>query len=135
MHQPESERPDIRALARKAAAAFKEMPKEKRLESAYVFDDDFSGIIQCGLPSFWSEDLSHVYSHFDLATMQQQVARRNELQRTVVEENNHLDVASLDRAILELRKQGQGIEMIARNLGCTTYRVRKFLDTVERETL
>ncbi len=130
MHQPDSERPDIRSLAKKAAIAFKEMPKDEKLESAYVFDDNFTGIIKCSLPSFWSEDLSHVYAHFDLATMQQQVARRTELQRTVVGETRLLDVATLDRNILELRKD-HGIDAIARILGCSQYRVRKCLESTE----
>ena len=127
MHQPDSERPDIRAMARKAAVAFKEIPKDERLESAYVFDDDFTGIIKCTLPSFWSEDLSHVYAHFDLASMQQQVAKRDELQNAVVEETKLLNAASLDKRILELRKD-HGIDAIARILGCSQYRVRKCLE-------
>jgi hypothetical protein len=127
MHQPDSERPDIRAMARQAALAFKNMSKEEKLESAYVFDDDFTGIIKCTLPSFWSEDLSHVYAHFDLSAMQQEVAKRDELQKTVVEETKLLDAASLDRDILELRQQGYGIEKIAKTLGCTIWRVRKCL--------
>ncbi|MFC2014162.1 hypothetical protein ACFLU8_04770 [Chloroflexota bacterium] len=131
MHQPDSERPDIRAMAKKAALAFKEMPKDEKLESAYVFDDNFTGIIRCTLPSFWSEDLSHVYSHFDLAGMQQQIAKRDELQKTVVEETKLLDVASLDRDIMELRQQGYGIEKTAKTLNCSIWRVRKCLENLK----
>jgi energy-coupling factor transporter ATP-binding protein EcfA2 len=127
MHQPDSERPDIRSMAKKAAAVFKEIPKEERRESAFVFDDNFTGIIRCSLPSFWSEDLSHVYAHFDLASMQQQVANNQQLQNVVVEETRLLEGASMDKQILELRRQGYGIEQIARNLGCTVWRVRKCL--------
>ena len=130
MHQPDSERPDIRAMAKQAALAFKEMSKDEKIESAYVFDDDFTGIIKCSLPSFWSEDLSHVYAHFDLAAMKEQLAKRDELQKTVVEETRLLDVASLDKKILELRKD-HGIDAIAKILGCSQYRVRKCLEGTE----
>jgi hypothetical protein len=130
MHQPDSERPDIRSMAKKAAAVFKEIPQDEKRESAYVFDDDFTGIIKCTLPSFWSEDLSHVYAHFDLASMQQQVVKSQQLQKVVVQETKLLDAASLDKQILELRRQGNGIERIARTLACSVWRVRKCLESL-----
>jgi energy-coupling factor transporter ATP-binding protein EcfA2 len=128
MHQPESERPDIRSMAKKAAAVFKEIPQDEKRESAFVFDDNFTGVIKCSLPSFWSEDLSHVYAHFDLVSMQQQVVNHHQLQKVVVQETKLLDAASLDKQILELRRQGYGIERIAKGLGCTVWRVRKCLE-------
>jgi energy-coupling factor transporter ATP-binding protein EcfA2 len=127
MHQPDTERPDIRSMAKKAAAIFKEIPKDEKRESAFVFDDNFTGIIRCSLPSFWSEDLSHVYAHFDLAGMQQQVVKHQQLQKVVVQETKLLDAASLDKQILELRRQGYGIERIAKTLNVSTYAVRKVL--------
>jgi hypothetical protein len=117
-------------MAKKAAAVFKEIPQGEKRESAYVFDDDFTGIIKCTLPSFWSEDLSHVYAHFDLASMQQQAVKSQQLQKVVVQETKLLDVASLDKQILELRRQGNGIEKIARTLGCSVWRVRKCLESL-----
>ncbi len=69
MHQPDSERPDIRPMAKKAAAIFKEIPQDEKKASAFVFDDNFTGVIKCTLPSFWSEELSHIYAHFDLTSM------------------------------------------------------------------
>jgi len=132
MHQPDSERVDVRVMAKKAALAFKEMPKDEKIESAYVFDDNFTGIIKYTLPSFWSEDLSHVYAHFNLANMQQQVAQRNELQRVVVQEAKLLNEASLEKEIMELRRQGYGIEKIARTLGCSTWQVRKCLGNLKQ---
>lgn len=128
LHQPDSERPDVRALAKKAALAFKEIPKDKRREAAYVFDDDFQGLITSTVPSFWSEDLSHIYAHFDLAAMEHQVEKGNELQKIVVQETKLLNEASLDKEILELRQQGYGIDKIGRTLGCSTWRVRKCLN-------
>jgi len=131
LHQPESERPDIRPLARKAALAFKELPKDKRREAAYVFDDDFEGLITSTVPSFWSEDLSHIYAHFDLAAIEGQAKRNNELQRVVTEETKLLTGDSLDKQILELRRQDYGIERIAKALNIKVWRVRKCLDSMK----
>jgi hypothetical protein len=128
MHQPDSERPDIRPMAKKAATVFREIPKDEKRECAFVFDDNFTGLIMCSLPSFWTEDLSHIYAHFDLARMQQQVVMNRQLQNVVVQETKLLDEASLDKQILELRRQGVSIEKIARDLGCTVWRVRKCLE-------
>jgi energy-coupling factor transporter ATP-binding protein EcfA2 len=128
MHQPDSERPDIRSMAKKAATVFKEISQDEKRESAFVFDDNFTGIIKCSLPSFWSEDLSHVYAHFDLASMQQQVANNQHLQKVVVQETKLLDKAFLDKAILERRRAGDSFEKIARDLGCTVWKVRKCLE-------
>jgi len=133
MHQAESERPDIRPMAKKASLAFKQMPKDERLEAAYVFDDDFEGIIKSTLPSFWSEELSHVYAHFDLTAMQQQATKRNELQRVVVQETKLLNEVSLEKEILELKRQGNGMEKIAKILGCSTWRVRKCAEGMEND--
>jgi hypothetical protein len=119
-------------MAKKAAAVFKEIPQDQKRESAFVFDDNFSGIIRCSLPSFWSEDLSHVYAHFDLASMQEQVVKNQELQKVVVQETKLLDEVSLDKQILERRRRGDGIKKIADTFGCTTWRVRKVLDQVEK---
>jgi energy-coupling factor transporter ATP-binding protein EcfA2 len=132
LHQPDSERPDIRPLAKKAALIFKEIPKDKRIESAFVFDDDFEGLITSSLPSFWSEKLSNIYANFDLVTIENQVRRGNELKKIVVEETKLLDTASLEKNIMELRRQGCGIEKIARSLGCSTWQVRKCLDRLEQ---
>ncbi len=130
LHQPETERPNIRARARQASAAFSAMTKEEALESAYIFDDDFEGIIKSTPPSFWSEDLSHVYAHLDLAEIEQQAVRKNELQHTVANETHQLNEASLDAHILELKRQGIGINKIAKELGCSSWRVRQCLDSL-----
>jgi len=127
LHQPESERPDIRPLAKKAALVFKEIAKDKRREAAYVFDDDFQGLITSTVPRFWSEELSHIYAHFDLTAMEHQVQRGIELQQTAINETRLLNAASEDKEILELSQQGYGIKKIAKTLGCTEWRVRKCL--------
>jgi hypothetical protein len=133
LHQPLSERPDLKGMAKKAALVFDQIPKDERRQAAYVFDSDFEGLITSALPSFWSEELSHVYGNLNLADVQGQATKRNELQRVVVEETKLLDIASLDKNILELRKQGDGIETIAKSLGCTPWRVRKTIETAERQ--
>jgi len=129
LHQPESERPDVRPRAKKAALVFKDIPKDKRIESALVFDDDFEGLITSSVPSFWSEKLSNIYANFDLTSIENQVRRGNELKRVTVEETKLLNEASLDKDILELRQRGHGIKSIAKNLGCTEWRVRKCLSS------
>jgi hypothetical protein len=130
MHQPETERVDIRPLARKAALAFQGMTPEESLESAYVFDDDFEGIIKFSPPSFWTEELSHVYAHLDLSAIEKEVETRKALRNTVVEASHQLNEASLDSKILELRKD-HGIDAIARILNCSQYRVRKCLEGID----
>lgn len=127
LNQPDSERPDTRPKAKKAALAFKEIPKEEKLEAAYVFDDSFEGIIKSTLPSFWTEDLSHIYAHLDLNQLEHEVKARPELEKAINGEVQDLTDATLDRRILELRKQGEGIEKIAKTLGCSIWRVRKCL--------
>jgi len=106
------------------------MTREEALESAFIFDDDFEGIIKSRCPAFWSEEFSHVYAHLDLEAMEQQVVMKNALQHTVVNETHQLNEASLDTRILELKKQGTGINRIARELGCSSWRVRQCLDSL-----
>jgi hypothetical protein len=60
--------------------------------------------------------------------MQQQVVNNQQLQKVVAQETKLLDVVSLDKQILELRRHGNSIEKIARDLGCTVWRVRKCLE-------
>lgn len=128
LHQPDSERTDIKSKAKKAALTFKEIPKEERVEAAYVFDDDFEGVIKFTLPSFWTEELSHIYAHLDLTQIEVQGKERGELSTTIEGESRNLDDTSLDKQILELRRQDYGIERIAKTLGCTIWRVRKCLN-------
>ena len=129
LNQPDSERPDIRAKAKKAALAFAEIPKEEKVEAAYVSDDSFEGIIKSTLPSFWTEDLSHIYAHLDLSELERQGKEREQLGNTINGEVKQLTDASLDKQILQLRQQGEGIERIAKILGCSVWKVRKCLAT------
>lgn len=128
LNQPESERTDVKAKAKRAVTAFKEIAKHSRVEFGYVCDADFEGMIRFSLPKFWSENLSHVYSTVNLLELETQVRGGEELDKTINGETRYLDSSSLDKDILELRQQGYGIERIAKTLGCTVWRVRKCLN-------
>jgi len=131
LNQIETERPSARKKAARAEAAFQGMSKMECLESAFISDKSWEGVIRFSPPSFWSEDLSYVYAFKDLTEIRQQISRKNELQRIVVSETRQLEDASMDARILELRKKSLGIESIAKALGCTTWRVRKCLTNLE----
>jgi hypothetical protein len=132
LNQAESERDFVKAMAKKATIAFAGIPPDQRHESALVFDDDFQGIIRSTLPSFWSEELSHVYAHFDIAGIVEKVKQNNEIQSTITDENRLLDKATIEHNILERRRQGHGIQKIANLVGCTTWKVRQVLDQAEK---
>ena len=126
-HQPDSERPDLRVMARKAAEIFQRIPREKQMASALVFDDLFTGVITTTLPSFWSDSLSHIYRYVDLGQIEIQGKRATELEQVVREETKLLNTNSLDVEILKLRQEGYGIEKISKMLNITVHRVRKCL--------
>lgn len=133
LHQPLSERQDMKGMAKKAALVFEQIPKDERRQAAYVFDSSFEGVIKSALPSFWSEELSHIYATLDLNKIQADSVKRKELQQVTTQEAKLLDMASLDKNILELKRQGEGIERIAKTLGCTPWRVRKTLESAGRQ--
>ncbi|MFC1952593.1 ATP-binding protein [Chloroflexota bacterium] len=127
LNQAVTERQVIRPRAKKAAEVFQQIPKEKRASSAMVFDDSFTGLITTTVPSFWSEELSHIYRYADLGQMAARAKKGVELDRIVRDETKLLEVDSLDRKILKLRSEGHGIEKTAKFLGISIYRVRKCL--------
>ncbi|MFC1981009.1 ATP-binding protein [Chloroflexota bacterium] len=124
-NQPETERLDIRPMARKAADVFQQIPADKRPASAMVFDDLFTGGITTTVPSFWSDDLSHVYRHIDLQRLE---TKAGELDQVVREETKLMEADSLDSKILKLRSEDHGVEKISKLLNCSLYRVRKCLN-------
>jgi len=130
-HQAASERPDVRGMAKKAAEVFEKIPKEKQSSSTLVFDDAFQGVITTTLPSFWSEELSHIYRHIDLGQIETQGKRVKELEQVVTEETKLLDATTREKEIMELRRQGCGIEKIAGILKISTWQVRKCLGSSE----
>ena len=125
--QPESERPEVKAKAKQAALAFQEVPKDERIEMAFVFDHDFVGMIKSSLPSFWTEDLSHIYSHLDFSALESRQVPKEEPRQLPVGETAISDNQTLDQAIKEYHQQGVGIKSIARILHCTEWRVRTCL--------
>ena len=132
LHQPDTERADVRSMAKKAAEVFAGMTKEEALESAFVCDDDFQGVLKFTPPSFWSEEFSHVYAHLDLLAIEKEVEIRKGLRSTITDADHQIKEASLGSNIINIRKQGHGYEAIARILHCTVYQVRKVLEPIER---
>ena len=104
------------------------MPKQERIEAAYVFDDDFTGIIKSTLPSFWTEELSHVYAHTDLTEIGGQRKLSTPGEKVVTDDSNNLDDTSLAKSVIELRQQGAGLQKIAKTLGIKIWKVRKILN-------
>ena len=125
--QPESERPKVKDKAKQAALAFQEVPKDERIEMAFVFDQDFVGMIKSSLPSFWTEGLSHIYSHLDFTALENRQVPREETRQLPTGETAVSDSQVLDQNIQQLNRQGMGIKSIARSLGITEWRVRKCL--------
>lgn len=127
LNAAKSERREIQAQAIKATQAFKQVPKEERQRIACVFDENFEAIIQCNLPSFWSEELSNAYGLLGSSDISGQDGSQRTY-RSAPGNKPRLSSASVsDEEILELRRKGYGYERIAKTLGCTIYRVRQCL--------
>jgi hypothetical protein len=56
--QKQMERPVVRTLITKVDLAMKQLPSEERVKYSYVFSDDFEGLTEVALPTFWSQTLS-----------------------------------------------------------------------------
>jgi hypothetical protein len=56
--QKQMERPAIRQFIEKVDVAFKNLSKETRINTCYIFSDDFEGLCRVKLPSFWNEQIS-----------------------------------------------------------------------------
>jgi hypothetical protein len=55
--QLEMERPEIKKFYEKSSVAFKQLSGERK-KYVYVVDSDFEGVLEVGLPSFWSTKVS-----------------------------------------------------------------------------
>ena len=64
----------------------------------------------------------------DLAQLGSEGRGRDELDKVINGQAKQLSDVTLDRQILELRRQGDGIERIAKTLSVSTWRVRKCLN-------
>lgn len=122
-----SERSEIRVQTIKASQFFKQVQKEERLHLAYVFDENFEGVIRCSLPSFWTEELSNAYGYSNLPYVNGRKDNQ-QLFRPVSNKKPKLPSANVsDEEIFKLKRKGYGYERIARALNCTVYRVRQCL--------
>ena len=128
INQAEDERLSLRRKAKEAAAAFSQIPKEKRKEAAFVFDHSFKGLLNSALPSFWSEEFSRVYQHVDLSRLEITSRGRYQLGNPILDTSaKTLDTGQLKKEIRQLREQGHGIEKIAKLCNCSPWTVRKCL--------
>ena len=124
----ESERPEIRAKAIKAAQVFGQIPPGERLGMAMVFDDSgFEGLLKVALPSFWSEELSCIFGQVCLAPGQKAGTNGSVRHLGAGAPENPVNAYVADEDIRELRRQGRGYEKIAKMLNVKVYRVRKVL--------
>jgi hypothetical protein len=122
-----SERREVQTYAIKATQIFKQISKEERQRVACVFDENFEGIIQCNLPSFWSEELSNAYGYLGPSDISGQNGSQR-IYRSMPGNKPRLSSANVsDEEIRELHRKGYGYERIAKTLGCTVYRVRQCL--------
>ena len=60
--QKQMERTAIRNFVTKADALIKKRPSEERVKLVYVFSDDFEGLCEADMPSFWSQKISKSHS-------------------------------------------------------------------------
>lgn len=127
LNAAESERRELRAQVIKATQVFKQIPREERQRIACVFDEYFEGIIQCNLPSFWSEELSNAYGYPGSSDISGQNSNRRTYRSTLGNKPRLPSASVSDEEILELRRKGFGYERIAKALDCTVYRVRQCL--------
>lgn len=128
LNQAEDERLSIRRKARRANVVFSQIPKEDRKEAAFVCDPSFEGVINSALPSFWSEELSRVYQNVDFSHLGVTGGDRYQFSNPVIDTGAKvLDTGQLEKEIRELRKQGHGIEKIAKLCNCSPWTVRKCL--------
>lgn len=125
LNQIGSERPELRSKVKQAAQVFNEIPKADRVKSALIFDDDFQGLVKSTLPSFWTDQLSHIYSHVDLTSLDTTKDQQQQLTQHVSEE---LSNDTVDKEIMKLRRNGYSYIKIAQTVGCTVWRVRKTLE-------
>ncbi|MFC2031952.1 hypothetical protein ACFLUS_01050 [Chloroflexota bacterium] len=130
LSQSMCERPAIAPIAAKASEVFKKLPPEKRIGYAFVVDQGgFEGLIPCTLPAFWSEELSTIYGRGKIPSL---VNKSNGNIRVNTGQFRVPANVVSDEEILEFKnKTGCGIEKTAKELGCTTHRVRQCLKNYE----
>jgi len=125
--QPKNDRPEVRDAAARALKIFEGLPKEERLQTAYIHDADFEGVLQYELPEWWREELSFAFANVSLSE------GKNGALDAPAAARAELDQAEIKRKVLELRRDGLGYQRIAGALGVGIKRVRNIVDEVEGE--
>jgi hypothetical protein len=60
--QIQFERPELREIAKKAKEAFEKIKDDKRKWAFVYSDNGFCGLLENSLPSFWKEEISHIFA-------------------------------------------------------------------------
>jgi len=122
--QSQNDRPEVRKPATRALKIFEDIPLQERLQTAYIHDSDFEGVLQYELPEWWCEELSFAFANVSLSEGPKVLETGDALAE--------LDQAELKRKVLELRRDGLGIKRIAGALDVGIKRVRNIVDDVEQ---
>jgi len=64
--QVDTDRTLIRWHLQTAKEIFKHFPEEERNSLAYIYSDDFRGMIKFSLPSFWSTQISRAFANYNM---------------------------------------------------------------------
>jgi len=119
--QAKNDRPEVRATAGQALQVFESMSADERLRSAFVYDEGFTDTIQYNLPDYWREELSVAFANVPLSA--NDASQPNEQATAQAALNN----AELRRRVLEMRKSGLSLRVIADLLGVGVKKVREAL--------
>ena len=60
--QRKTERSFLQEVLHVVEDKFQNVPKQDRISSFYIFDDDFEGLAKFNLPSFWSNEISEAWA-------------------------------------------------------------------------
>ena len=105
MLQFEFERRELRQLAQRARDAFTNLSSTRRKRSAYVHspDNDFQGLLESDLPSFWSSRLSKAFA--------------SEASPAPVRKPTRQSKSEKQKRAIELSKAGWSLSRIAMDIG------------------
>jgi len=112
--QVEFDRREFNKIATEARQAFSTITGDKR-KWGYVYspDNNFMGLVESSLPTFWSEKLSHIF-----ATGGQRIARAP----------GKAPLSQRIEKAKELKRQGLSLGQIAKLLGVTKPTVKNYLE-------
>jgi len=112
--QVEFDRREFNKIATEARQTFSTISGDKR-KWGYVYspDNNFMGLVESSLPTFWSEKLSHIF-----ANVSQRIARAP----------SKPPLSQRIEKAKELKKQGLSLGQIAKLLGVTKPTVKNYLE-------